>query len=253
MLSVKKAERRFLLSLCVFCLSLFIPGSTFVSTSVAADGFLDGTGSWFDTGPTDLSWTVSWDGKSQWVNYEYIFTVNQHDISFFLLEVSSDFDLQNDIQNITGTFGSYELNTYDPGNPYHTMPGSVTAIKFDNVPAGTTTFTVAFESTRLPEWGDFYARCGSRPEHEQGTEPWNSSWNMGFVTGETAGAGNDPVVMAGSGSVNNHLLVPDTDATSGDSFTYTGSLTMVPEPVSTVLFVTGGAFLAGRRYLRRKK
>jgi hypothetical protein len=241
-------------------MSIFILGLSFISTSAAADGFLNGTGSWFDTGPTDLSWSVSWDGQAtSLVHYEYTFNVNQHDVSFFLLEVSDNFDISNDIQNLTATGYTppttlHQTSTYDPGNPYYTMPGSITAIKFDNIPSGTTTFNVSFDSNRLPEWGDFYARCGSRLEHETGEKPWNSAWNMGFAVGETAGAGNDPVVIASSGSVNNHLLVPDTIvAGDGEAFTYTGSLTMVPEPVSSILFVAGGALLAGRRYLRKKR
>src|SRR4030067_3387374 len=96
------------------------------------------------------------------------------------------------------------------------MPGDMYGVKF-SLGSGTLSAHIEFDSTRMPEWGDFYARCGVLVQHElPKTDPnwkeWNSAWNNGFASGETAGADNDPVVLASSGSYSDHLFMPDSVA-----------------------------------------
>jgi hypothetical protein len=225
-------------------------------TGSGADGTLVGNptsgGGWGDTSATPLttlSWNVTWDGSGL-IHYEYTFSHPSHDTSFFILETSSNFT-SSDFSNLTvtapdeGSIGyNTEITTYGTDSSNRPgMPDSIYGLKIEMDEADTpdlderTTFTIAFDSTRLPQWGDFYARCGVRTAHQGDPQTFNYAYNTGFVDGEP----NYPEplqVAAGDGSVANHLLVPDT---------------VVPEPVSSTLFVVGGAFFAGRRYLRRKK
>lgn len=247
--------KRLILTVCFFAVCLFALSSLAeaqfnysggISLSGTPNGSLQGTGDWNDMGPTAMNWDVSWSGSGL-VHYSYTFEVAHHDISHLSLELSNSFTAA-DITNVTlngNSTSNYSIGTFTGGDvPFNTMPGDMYGIKFV-IPSNTLSATIAFDSTRLPEWGDFYARCGTRIEHTlPKTDPqwkqWNSAWNTGFATGETAGAGNDPIVAASSGSYQNHILTPDSAA-------------VVPEPVSSTLFVIGSIFLAGRRLIKKRK
>jgi hypothetical protein len=62
----------------------------------------------------------------------------------------------------------------------------------------------------VPVWGDFYAKCGAHPP--------NQIWNMGITL-------PDPMAPAANGSIDNHILVPDS---------YN-----IPEPATFVLLLIG--------------
>ena len=186
-------------------------GLIYTGSLSSSVGEIDGTQGWIDPGPTTIEWTVTENSDSSW-HYEYTLTVpsSQKEISHFIIEVSEGFG-DADIFNQTGPFSKSEIMKHRAGSPGSPgLPDDIYGIKFDDTTG--TTLTIAFDSWRRPVWGDFYAKGGGRPPNE--------AWNIGF-----AGPDTDPLDLPAGGSIDNHILVPDT---------------YIPEPATFLLLAFGG-------------
>ncbi|MHC4520015.1 MAG: hypothetical protein ACYTAS_15605, partial [Planctomycetota bacterium] len=117
------------------------------------------------------------------------------DISHLVIETSltfTDDHIYNDTPEADGPDDHGENN----GNP--DIPETVFGIKFQN--AGGDVLTAEFDSPRDPVWGDIFAKGG--------VGAGGSLWNAGFTTPDT-----DPDAPPQNGSVDFHVLVPDTTTT----------------------------------------
>ena len=159
----------------------------------SSDGGLMGVGAWTDPGVSEIFWEVTQNEDLSW-HYEYVLSVpdTESEISHFILEVSPTFTA-NDIFNENGAFNQIEIKNHletSPGSPE--LPQDIYGIKFDDTYGNL--LSIDFDSTRAPVWGDFYAKGGRNISQQV--------WNTGltFV---------DPDDLPGNGSINNHILVPD--------------------------------------------
>ena len=216
----------------MFCGSLAWAGPTYTGTlasdfdtgnSVGADGLILGNNGWVSSDePLLLRWNVSWDG-SVW-HYQYTFNELEltGGLSHFILEVS-DCLMPSDIIDPSHPLESGDPQLYSPGDPSNpSLPDDIWGIKLDTGGGGMT--VVSFDSSRDPVWGDFYAKDGTKG---------GAAWNAGFTDPDV-----DPMAAAASGSIDSHILVPDS------------TTTVVPAPGAVMLGAAGMALVG---WLRRRK
>lgn len=197
-----------------------IPAIAGYQGSLSTPGGVVAGGSWAN------DFAISWDVTvfATYVHYEYTLEVSPAAGAFshFILETSQNFGAR-DIFNLAvspvplSPVGM-EIKQHvgpSPGNP--NMPGNLYGIKFEPLPE-TRLLTIAFDSTRLPVWGDFYAKDGTGPTY---------AYNEGFSR-------NDPTDPPANGSLDNHILVPDT-------------VVVVPAPAAAGLGLLGLVTLGSAR------
>ena len=205
--------------------------------SLSSGAGLYGTGDW-ESGSL-FEWTVTEteqvDAPSIW-HYSYTLTVLGKDLSHVTTEVSSNFTLDNLIGYIDDpgsilTGGSLDL--YGPGlngNSDPGIPANIYGIKVDTQ-GDTKEITWSLFSDRVPVWGDLYAKDGK----SGGDEVY--LYNDGFNADGPGGVDTDPLDPASNGSVEFHILVPDSkDEGPG-----------IPEPSTSMLGVIGLMLILRRR------
>ncbi len=198
------------LSMALSAVPAFGSFMTYSGSLSTDDGGIEGTGIWVTEGVT-ISWSISGDEAGPWL-YEYVLVVPTGDVSHMILEVSDSFG-EDDLLNEEGPFHGFEIDTFVPGPANPELPSDMYGIKFDN--ATELVFAVSFESYRNPVWGDFYAKNGN-----VGGSGVNTVWNSGLTDPDS-----DPVAKASDGSLDGHLLVPDT--------------INIPEPATVLLLASG--------------
>ncbi len=173
---------------------------------LSTDSGIMGTGNWIEVGPATLEWNVTENPDHTW-HYSYTFTHPAGETSHFIIETSDNF-MAGDVLGASGDIGEMEVGTHTAGGGANlTMPEDVYGIKFETEGLST---HIEFDCTRLPMWGDFYAKDG-----QAGGYGLNSAWNAGFTADDS-----DPELPVQDGSIDNHILVPDTHYSPVESATW---------------------------------
>jgi len=184
-----------------FCLAAFSGSLT------SADGGILGSAGWVASPnqPVTVSWTVT-DMTTHW-NYEYIFDIgeNQGALSSFVIEVSDGVILE-EIANLQGA-SSPDIGIWDSNSGFFDGPSPINGLKVSGFDEDGP-WTISFDTTRVPVWGDFYAKDGSKG---------GSAWNSGFTA-------VDPITALHDGPEQGHLIVPDTRTTPAPGAILLGSI-----------------------------
>ncbi len=192
--------------------------TTYTGSLTVISGGLTATEPWSDV---ELYWVVTDVGYSGNWNYDYRILISKKAISHVIIETSPSFLLENILDvACPSDYESIEVSDFDgssQGKSNPGIPGEIYGIKFD-LEGDTLGLNINFTTDRAPVWGDIYAKSG---KHEGN---FVYMYNEGF-------ARLDPLQVASSGSVDNHVLVPDT----------------IPETSSVLLGCIGTLMLLRRR------
>ena len=210
-----------------------LTGSDITGTGVWVDKYMLPAGEQSSWTAPSLTWIITQNADLTW-HYDYTLSVYKKDISHFTVEVSDKPGYEFEKSNVLAAswpMDKIEVQDYDSdiGNSNPGMPSRFRGLKFDSTVG--TTYHVWFDTDRRPVWGDFYAKDGKT----NGID--NAIWNAGFGNPDT-----DPSGPASDGSIDGHLLVPDTEGVEKPP---------VPEPAGMMALGSGlmglGAFLMKRR------
>jgi len=213
-----------------------LPGTTYSGDLSHQGGGVTGVAgcNWLTDNPR-ISWAVTWTG-AHW-DYSYKFSVDKPGaISFLIIEVSPNFTCA-DMWDFEGfrdpCIGQWSLQ--DQSSNWGMPVGGVYGIKMESFePIDETQYAaISFSSARAPVWGDFYAKDGKVSREK------NACWNVGFVDNDT-----DPSASPQNGSVQSHILRPDTKTTPGGG--------TIPEAATVVLGPSGLALLVALERHRRR-
>lgn len=192
----KQMQRQIAAPVLVLVLAAACYGAPTYSGILTGDGGgITATEDW-DSPITSLSWEVTDNMDGSW-NYAYVYTVPRKGLSHLILEVSDNFA----IEDYLGT-GYPELRLYcpdDPGKSNPGLPDDIYGLKFEIPDNGDVLkYSIEFDSTRSPMWGDFYAKSGKT----KGNDVY--AHNDGFTEDDT-----DPDIRLKL-VVDDHIMVPDT-------------------------------------------
>ncbi len=125
-----------------------------------------------------------------------------------------------------GWLAALQVGLFTAG-PEPDLPRDLYGVEFCTLAKGPTTLTISFDSDRGPKWGDLYAHSFMVCDVS------NVLYNAGLLS-------LNPAEVPHSGSVDGHILVPDTIA----------PVFLIPAPGAALLGVLG---IFGTGWLRRHK
>lgn len=158
-----------LLNLVLFvCVSLQAHGGLVGVLSTESAGLVSGGKTWGSGGEgLTVSWMVSRNDDGTW-HYEYSFSnagggTLKMEVSHFIISVSDNLT-PSDVFNFGGDVQDTELRTFgdEPSNPGFPAGRSMYGLKIDLKGEQA---AAAFDSVRVPMWGDFYAKGGGNPKN----------------------------------------------------------------------------------------